>query len=314
MKFLITGAAGFIGSHLSECLAKKGHEVVGIDNLSDYYDVTLKQDNVESIKKAGVQFIKADLCYPEEYSGIGSNFDFIYHLAAQPGLCKNSTFTSYVDNNIIATKKLIQFAKEQSQLRHFFYISTSSVYGRFATVSEEAVPKPISTYGITKLAAEQLVLAESRQQNFKASSYRLYSVYGPRERPDKLFTKLIDCALHDKKFPLYNGSLKHQRSYTYVDDIIYGLVSALRVNNILDGEIINLGHHQKNTTQDGILAVENMLQKHITLDHLPARSGDQQQTQADIDKAKLLLNYQPKTVFEVGIKKQIEWYKSKMYY
>ena len=313
MKILITGAAGFIGSHLSECLAKKGHEVVGIDNLSDYYDVKLKQDNVESIKKAGVQFIKADLCQPKEYSKIDTDFDFIYHLAAQPGLSKTSSFSSYVDNNIIATKRLIQFAKDQSDLKHFFYISTSSVYGRFATVSEDAVPKPISTYGITKLAAEQLVLAESRQQELKASSYRLYSVYGPRERPDKLFTKLIDCALHNKKFPLYNGSLKHQRSYTYVDDIIYGLASALRVNNILDGEIINLGHHQKNTTQDGILVVENILQKHITLDHLPARSGDQQQTQANIDKAKLLLNYQPKTVFEMGVRKQIEWYKSKMY-
>ena len=176
MKILITGAAGFIGSHLAEHLAKKGHEVTGIDNLSDYYDVKLKQDNVESIKKAGVQFIKADLCQRYEYSRIDSNFDFIYHLAAQPGLSRSSTFTSYVNNNIIATKKLVHFAKEQSQLKHFFNVSTSSVYGRFATVSEEVVPKPISTYGITKLAAEQLVLAESRQQNFKASSFFLSSI------------------------------------------------------------------------------------------------------------------------------------------
>lgn len=311
MKILITGAAGFIGSHLSECLAIKGHKVTGIDNLSDYYDINLKQDNVASIKKAGVQFIKADLRYHEVYSNIGDDFDFIYHLAAQPGLSKDSTFESYLDNNVVATKTLIEFTKTQKQLKHFFYISTSSVYGRYATVSEIVAPQPISTYGITKLAAEQMVLSESRQLHFKASSFRLYSVYGPRERPDKLFTKLINCALNDIKFPLYQGSLKHQRSYTYIDDIINGLGNALNVYNILDGEIINLGHYQKNSTQEGILIVEKLLKKHIQIEVLPPRPGDQQQTQANIDKAKLLLNYHPKTSFEVGIKQQIEWYKSK---
>ena len=273
MKILITGSAGFIGSHLSECLAKKGHKVTGIDNLSDYYDVNLKQDNVSSIKKAGVQFIKADLRFLEAYSNIGDDFDFIYHFAAQPGLSKDSTFESYLDNNVVSTKVLIEFTKTQKQLKHFFYISTSSVYGKYATVSEEVAPQPISTYGITKLTAEQMVLSESRQLNFNASSFRLYSVYGPRERPDKLFTKLIDSAMNDLNSHLYQGSLKHERSYTYVDDIINGLGSALKVYNILDGEIINLGHYQKNSTQEGILIVEKLLKKHIQLEVLPPRSG-----------------------------------------
>jgi nucleoside-diphosphate-sugar epimerase len=312
MKILITGVAGFIGSHLSECLAKHGHEVVGIDNLSDYYDVKLKQDNVECIKKAGVHFIKADLQIPDEYSNIGNDFDFIYHLAAQPGLSKDLTFESYLNNNVVATKTLIEFTKAQKQLKHFFYISTSSVYGKYATVSEEVAPQPISTYGITKLAAEQMVLSESRQHHFRASSYRLYSVYGPRERPDKLFTKLIYCGLNDLKFPLFEGSFKHERSFTYVDDIVNALVNTLIVHNILDGEIINLGHFQKNSTQDGILIVERLLKKHIQIEVLAPRDGDQQQTQANIGKAKLLLNYHPKTSFEAGIRQQIEWYKSKI--
>jgi nucleoside-diphosphate-sugar epimerase len=312
MKILITGVAGFIGSHLSECLAKNRHKVVGIDNLSDYYDVKLKHDNVKCIKRAGVHFVKADLQNLGEYSNIGNDFDFIFHLAAQPGLSKHCTFESYLNNNVVATKTLIEFAKTQKKLRHFFNISTSSVYGKYATVSEEAVPQPISTYGITKLAAEQMVLSESRQQHFRASSFRLYSVYGPRERPDKLFTKLIYCALNDLKFPLYKGSLKHQRSYTYVGDIVNGLANTLKVHNILDGEVINLGHYQKNSTQDGILIVEKLLKKHIQLEVLPPREGDQQQTQANIDKAKLLLNYLPKTSFEAGIKQQIDWYKSKV--
>lgn len=314
MKILVTGAAGFIGSHMAEYLALNNYNVYGIDNLSSYYDVDLKQKNVETIIEAGVKFIKADLRFPKQYQDLGDDFNFIIHFAAQPGLSKKSTFQSYVDNNILATHHLLQFAKHQKQLKHFFNISTSSVYGKYATVSEDVEPKPISTYGITKLAAEQMVLSESRQHNLKASSYRLYSVYGPRERPDKLFTKLIQCALKDDKFPLFEGSLKHLRSYTYVADIVKGICSALKIHSALDGEIINLGHFEKHSTQEGILIVEEILKKHIQLDNLPLRPGDQQETQAIINKAKLLLNYHPKTSFKEGIKQQIEWFKSQNTY
>ena len=313
MKILITGAAGFIGSHLSEYLCQKGHEVIGLDNLSSYYDVALKQDNINSITANGVRFVKADLRDINQYQNLGDDFDFIYHLAAQPGISKDSTFESYLENNVVATKTLIEFTKTQKQLKHFFYISTSSVYGKFATVSEEVSPQPISTYGITKLAAEQMILSESRQQHFKASSFRLYSVYGPRERPDKLFTKLIHSALNDLKFPLFQGSLKHERSYTFVGDIVKGLSKTIKLYNTLDGEIINLGHDQKYTTQEGVTIVENLLNKTIDFEIFPPRAGDQQQTQAIIKKAKQLLDYQPTTTFKEGIKQQINWYKSKMH-
>ena len=313
MKILITGAAGFIGSHLSEYLSQKGHEVIGLDNLSPYYDVTLKQDNIRSIIANGVRFEKADLRNINQYQNLGDDFDFIYHFAAQPGISKNSTFESYLENNVVATKTLIEFTKTQKRLRHFFYISTSSVYGKFATVSEEVAPQPISTYGFTKLAAEQMVLSESRQQNFKASSFRLYSVYGPRERPDKLFTRLIHSAINDLKFPLFQGSLKHQRSYTFVSDIIKGLSKTIKHYNILDGEIINLGHDQKYTTQEGVSIVETILNKTIDFEIFPPRVGDQQQTQAIVLKAKRLIDYRATTTFKEGIKQQINWYKSKIH-
>ncbi|QTY28237.1 NAD(P)-dependent oxidoreductase [Flavobacterium sp. CS20] len=310
MKVLITGATGFIGSHMAELLASKDFHVYGLDNLSTYYDVDLKQKNINAITDAGVKFINADLRFPEQYQNLSNDFDFIIHFAAQPGISKDSTFQSYLENNVLATHHLIQFVKHQKQLKHFFNISTSSVYGKYATVSENVAPQPISTYGITKLMTEQMVLSESRQQHFKASSLRLYSVYSLRERPDKLFTKLISCALNDTKFPLYEGSLKHLRSYTYVGDIVKGIYNAIKVYNALDGEIINLGHYEKHSTQEGVLNVEKILKKHIQIQNLPPRSGDQQETQAIIDKAKLLLNYQPKTSFEEGIRKQIEWFKS----
>lgn len=311
MKILVTGVAGFIGSHMAKQLLQHNYIIVGIDNLSDYYDVKLKQENLEGLVNSNFKFIKLDLRYAEELSALDNDFDFIFHFAAQPGLSASSTFQSYVDNNIVATQNLIEFTKRQKHFRHFFYISTSSVYGKFANVTEDTIPKPISYYGVTKLAAEQLVLAQSRQDIFKASSMRLYSVYGPGERPDKMFSKLITCSFQHSKFPLYQGSLEHLRSFTFVGDIIKGLENALANYKVLNGEIINLGHYENQSTQEGILTVERLLKTHIPFTMLPSRQGDQNETRAIINKARILLNYQPRTSLEKGVSEQINWYKSK---
>src|SRR5438552_18087422 len=197
MKILVTGAAGFIGSHMAEKLAALDHFVTGLDNLSDYYPRELKLANIESLKNNDVDFIEIDLRYPDQYKKLSKDFDHIFHFAAQPGLSQTAVFDDYLTNNIIATHQLIQFARQCNDLRQFVNISTSSVYGSNATKDETAAPSPVSYYGITKLAAEQMVLAESRNNNFNACSLRLYSVYGPRERPDKLYTKLIRSALYN---------------------------------------------------------------------------------------------------------------------
>lgn len=145
--------------------------------------------NVDSLKKNGVEFIETDLRYSKQHELFIERFDYIFHLAAQPGLSETSAFDDYLTNNRTATNKIVKFAKQCKHLCLFVNISTSSVYGLDATKDETAAPMPVSTYGITKLAAEKIVMAESRNKIFNACSLRLFSVYGPRERPDKLYTK-----------------------------------------------------------------------------------------------------------------------------
>ncbi|TDN94958.1 nucleoside-diphosphate-sugar epimerase [Salegentibacter sp. 24] len=308
MKVLITGAAGFIGSHLAEKLSLFGYEVWGIDNYSSYYSPSLKKANTNLLNQKDVQVINGDLRDPKLYQNLPLNFQFIFHLAAHPGNDINSSYDDYFSNNLDATKLLTDFAQKNKVLKHFFYISTSSVYGLNATYSEEQVPQPISWYGISKLAAEQLVLSKARNNSFNASSLRLYSVYGPRERPDKLFSKLIHCSINHLPFTLYHGSEKHIRSFTYIDDITQGIYQALKNFSKVNGEIINLGCEEEFSTREGISLVENITGKKIELIDLPARPGDQLHTRAITNKAALLLDYKPVTSLKDGVKYQLDWY------
>ena len=192
----------------------------------------------------------------------------------------------------------------------FVNISTSSVYGLDATKDETAAPQPASYYGVTKLAAEQLVLSESRNKIFNACSLRLYSVYGPRERPDKLYTKLIKSALFDEPFTLIEGSLQHKRSFTFVGDIVDGFIKVIGNEEAVTNEIFNIGTDVQHTTAEGIKTVEELTGKKIQFNMLPPRSGDQLSTKAVIDKAKNVLNYNPQTSLHDGIMQQIEWFKA----
>ena len=309
MKILITGVAGFIGSHTAERLLELGHEVVGIDNFSEYYDVILKQENAKSVKAKGGKIIKLDLRSEDFHKNLDTNFDYIFHFAAQPGILQTSTFEDYVSNNIIATKHAVDFALRCKTLKLFVNIGTSSVYGLEATSPESTIPKPASFYGVTKLAAEQLVLQKSREKQMKACSLRLFSVIGPRDRPEKLFAKLIDFGLKNKAFPLFEGSDKHLRSFTYVGDIVDGVVAVINKEDIVDGEIINLGIETEYTTKQGIEAVESVLGKSIKIKIILKRPGDQYRTKANIEKAKRLLNYNPKTTLLDSIEAQVKWFK-----
>jgi nucleoside-diphosphate-sugar epimerase len=195
--------------------------------------------------------------------------------------------------------------------KSFVNIATSSVYGLEATVDECVPAQPVSFYGVTKLAAEQLVLGLHRTGKLNACSIRLYSVYGPRERPEKLYTKLIENLIHNQPFPLFEGSLRHERSFTYVGDIVEGLAAIIGRESLVNGEIINLGTEEVNTTEEGIKAVEAILGKSLTVQQFPARKGDQQRTAAVIDKARQLLDYNPKTSLRQGLELQVAWYKEK---
>lgn len=310
MKILITGAAGFIGSHTAERLNDLGHEVIGVDNFSSYYSVELKELNAKTLFEKGISIINHDLREEELFRVLPIDVDYIFHFAAQPGISTTSTFEDYFSNNIIATKNLVDYAMTCKKLKLFVNIGTSSIYGLEATFPEEFAPRPASYYGVTKLAAEQMVLQKSREAQFKSCSLRLYSVIGPRERPEKMYTKLINLGLKGEAFPLFEGSDTHLRSFTYVGDIVDGVVSVIGKEDLVDGEIFNLGTEVEHTTQDGIEAVEKVLDKKIKINVIPKRAGDQLRTKANIDKARKLLNYNPKTTLLESVKAQVEWFKT----
>ncbi len=311
MRILVTGAAGFIASHLCEKLHDLGHEVVGLDNFNDYYSPALKRLNAADLKAKGITVFEIDL--NENLQMVFDNpYDYIYHLAAQPGISAETPLTDYVTNNIFATQNLIDATLQYNpNLKSFINIATSSVYGLVANVDEDVTTKPISFYGSTKLAAEQLVLGLQRLGKLNACSIRLYSVYGPRERPEKLYTKLIENLYANKPFPLFEGSVKHERSFTYVGDIVDGLATVIGKEDSVNGEIINLGTDEVHTTQEGINLVEEIMNKNLIIDHKPARKGDQEKTSAVIDKARKLLGYKPKVTFKKGLEQQVQWYLDK---
>lgn len=308
MNILVTGAAGFIGSHLSECLIALGHKVRGVDCLTDYYARALKVLNVNQIVEKGVEFLPLDLAR-DDLSPAIKDINIVCHAAAQPGISTRATFDTYLRNNIVATHRLLEVLRQPSSFRGFINISTSSVYGADATGDEATEPRPTSYYGVTKLTAEQLVLAFTRDQGFPACSLRLFSVYGPRERPEKLYLRLIASILEDEEFPLYEGSKEHRRSYTYVGDIIDGVIAALRSFDKCIGEIFNIGTDVAFTTAEGMRTVEEIIGRPARISIKPRRSGDQLRTHANIEKARSLLGYNPTTGLREGLEKEVEWYR-----
>lgn len=312
MNILVTGAAGFVGSHLAERLVALGHAVWGVDCFTDYYARVLKELNANTLTSKGVTFMPLDLA-EDDLSPAVKDVDVVYHLAAQPGISTTVTFETYARNNITATYRLLEAVKQVSSFRCFINVSTSSVYGFEATGDEMSEPKPTSYYGVTKLAAEQLVLSYTRDQGFPACSLRLFSVYGPRERPEKLYPKLIRSILEDSEFPLFEGSEQHWRSYTYVGDAVDGLVAALDNLDQCVGEIFNIGTDTAITTGEGMRIVEEIIGKQARITRRPRRSGDQTKTQANIEKARRVLGYTPTTTAREGLEKEVEWYKGHIF-
>ncbi|WP_298236966.1 NAD-dependent epimerase/dehydratase family protein [uncultured Algibacter sp.] len=314
MNILITGAAGFIGSHTAERFKQLGHRVIGVDNFSPYYDVYLKKRNAEVLKNQDIRIIELDLRTDSLIELLPNKMDCIIHFSSHPGISKTSTFSDYLTNNVNATQNLLNWAIGLKNRPYFINIATSSIYGLEATLSEDQAPFPVSWYGVTKLAAEQLVLSYVRKKELKGTSLRLYSVYGPRERPDKLYTKLLDCGINNKEFSLYEGSEKHLRSYTYVQDIIDGIVSVFGKEELCNGEIFNLGTEVENTTARGIQIIEELLNVKIKKKISPPRQGDQLRTKANINKARKVLNYNPTTKLKEGLRAQLNWFKDNNYW
>ncbi|HSV27803.1 MAG TPA: NAD-dependent epimerase/dehydratase family protein [Sedimentisphaerales bacterium] len=311
MKILVTGAAGFIGSHLAERLAAAGHHVTGLDCYTDFYPRWMKEQNASEAAKAGVSMISLDLAsdgLAEAVEGV----EVIFHFAAQPGISGKTAFETYVRNNITATYRLLEAVKDSAGLRCLVNIATSSVYGAHAADTEEAAPRPTSYYGVTKLAAEQLAMAYFRECRMPVCSLRLFSVYGPRERPEKLYPMLIGSILSGKALPLYGNSLKHLRSFTYVDDVVDCCEAVLSKADKCVGEVFNVGWDRETTTAEAIAIVEEIVGRKASYVNKPPRAGDQLRTCANIDKARRILGYQPKMTLKKGLEIEVKWFREKM--
>lgn len=311
MKVVVTGAAGFIGSHLSEALAHAGHTVVGIDAFTDFYDVRLKEENAAAATAAGAVIHRLDLAKDDLCAAI-DGAEAVFHLAAQPGLSARTTFDHYVKNNLHATFRLLAAIDHVRAAPRFLNIATSSVYGVHATGDETTLPAPTSVYGVTKLAAEQLVLARHREGTLSACSLRIFSVYGPRERPDKFYARLIRSILEDQEIPIHEGSEAHRRSFSFIGDIVRGTLAAFEQWEAARGEILNIGTDVESTTGEGLALVERLTGKPARIVRVPKRAGDQLRTHANIGKARRLLGYAPTTSLEEGLKSEIDWFRKKL--
>lgn len=312
MKILVTGVAGAIGSHVAEHFARLGHEVVGVDILTDYYDRAIKEINLADVAASGVAVHLCDLAV-DDIDHFMTGVDVVFHFAAQPGISATTPFEDYVRNNITATHRLLEAARKVPGLQGFVHISTSSVYGTVAYGNEEAEVKPTSYYGVTKLAAEQLALSYHRVLGLPVTVLRLFSVYGPRERPEKLYHKLIKSILENKEFTLHEGSEHHVRSYTNIDDIVHACDLVVKNLNLAIGEIFNIGTDQTVTTGEGIKVIERLLGEPARLVVAPRRPGDQKETGANIEKARRVFGYDPKVGIEEGLSRQVVWYKDKLH-
>jgi len=311
MKVLVTGGAGFIGSHLVKRLLKEGYEVICLDNFNDYYNPEIKRNNVKPLlKEKNFKLIEVDIRDKDVLKRIFEKFQIhkVIHLAAQPGVRLSLKKPSlYIDVNVNGTLNLLELSKDH-RIKSFIFGSSSSVYGatREIPFSEEGELKPISPYGVSKRAGELLCFTYNHLYSLPITILRFFTVYGPRQRPDMAihkFTKLIE---EGKEICLY-GNGKSQRDYTYVSDIIDGIMSAL--NKDFYFHIFNLGNSEPIPLSHLVSLIEKNLNKPAKIKYLLEQPGDPPITCANISRSRKLLNYHPKVKIEEGIKRFVEWYK-----
>lgn len=314
MNIFVTGAAGFIGSHLCERLLLDGHRVVGLDNFDTFYDPNIKRDNIAGyIAKKEFSFVEGDIrdksCI--EHICESNTFDLIIHLAAKVGVRPSiDDPVGYNDVNINGTMVMLEAARKYG-IRKFVFASSSSIYGNNKKVpfsETDNVDFPISPYAATKKAGELFCHAYHHLFQIDVCCLRFFTVYGPRQRPDLAihrFTNLIEA---NKEIPVYgDGSM--MRDFTYVGDIVDGVAAAMQACK--GYEIYNLGESQPIRLDDLIGAIEKALGKKAKIKRLPEQPGDVKQTYADVTKAAMKFGYRPKTNIEIGLKKFVEWFRNK---
>ena len=306
MRILVTGVAGFVGSHVAERLLSDGHHVVGLDAFTDYYPRPVKERNLGPIlERPGFTFHELDL----RRDPLGPALDgveAVIHEAAMPGLPRSwSDFEAYLGCNVLGVARLLE-ACRAAGVRRFLQASTSSVYGLEA-VGDETMPlKPISPYGVTKLAAEQLILAHVATFGFPAVIVRYFSIFGPRQRPDMAYHRFIEAMLDGRPITLF-GDGEQTRSNTFISDAVEGTLAALEGGRI--GEVYNIGGGESLTVNEAIASIAAVLEVEPIIERAQAQPGDQRRTGADTSRAERTFGYRPSVGAREGLRRQVDWHR-----
>lgn len=307
MNILITGVAGFIGSHLADRLISQGHTVIGIDCFTDYYARSIKENNIkEALQNKQFTFLENDLSATCDSVLTEYDVEIVYHLAAQAGVRRSwgKSFEVYTNLNILGTQKLLEQCVKHP-VKRFIYASSSSVYGNCDSLplEETSTPMPVSPYGVTKLAAEHLVQLYNKDMGLPTVSLRYFTVFGPRQRPDMAFHKFIRQSLRGKPIQVY-GDGKQTRDFTFVGDITTANIAAMKAPA---GSILNIGGGNRISLIDSIKLIEKVIGSPIRIDFEDKQRGDMKHTFADISQAQNEINYNPTITLEDGLSQEIEW-------
>ena len=305
MRCLVTGAAGFIGSHLCEALLTTGYDVVGLDAFIPYYPRPVKVGNLRGLlAQPRFAFHERDL-RTDDLAPVVEGVEVVFHIAAMGGLLASWTdFDVYMTCNIQATQRLLEAARRSGRVRQFVHASTSSVYGSYVTGPETTPPRPVSPYGITKLAAEHLVRTYDEQFGVPATILRFFSVYGPRQRPDMGYYKFIDSLLHGRPILIY-GDGTQLRGNTYVGDIVRAVL--LAHERFRPGTVYNVGGSEEISANQVVGILQELIGREAIIQHGPARAGEQQRALADTTLARERLGFTPQVPLREGLRAQVEW-------
>jgi len=297
MRYVVTGAAGFIGSHLAGTLVQAGHDVVGIDCFTDYYDPAEKEENAR-----GLDVRRLDLAADRlDLDGV----DGVFHLAAQAGVRSfGDVFPLYLSRNVLATQRVFEAAASAGV--RVVFTSSSSVYGEAEAypTPESAELRPISPYGITKLAGEHLARAYAAGAGLDAVVLRYFTVYGPRQRPDMFFRRVCDALLGGRPFAIY-GSGEQSRSFTEVGDAVAATVASME--RAPAGAVYNVGGGEESTVLESISALERLSGRRLDVRHAAEAAGDVRRTRADVARIREALGWEPRTPLEDGLSRMWSW-------
>jgi nucleoside-diphosphate-sugar epimerase len=309
VKAVVTGAAGFIGSTLAESLVGAGHDVTGIDCFLDYYPREAKERNLVALRtNPRFRFVEQSLV-DADLEAIVDGADWVFHQAAQAGVRSSwgEDFRIYSDNNVYATQRLLEACRGTS-LQKFVYASSSSIYGDTddLPMRETSMPKPVSPYGVSKLAAEHLVWLYSKNFGVPTVSLRYFTVYGPRQRPDMAFHRFINSVIDDQPILLY-GDGEQSRDFTFVGDIAAANVAAAKAN--VTGTVYNLGGGSRTTVNEVIATIGRLVGREPRVDRREMQKGDVKHTAADTSAARRDIGFAPEVPLAEGLARQVQWQK-----